>query len=261
MRAKARLVGIVLCALSAAACGGDGGDGSGGTAGSGGSGGTGGTGGGDTSTVTGVVYSWEDSEVDITVPGVTVGVFGQSISATTDANGRFTLQNVPNGDVFFTTEANGHWGLVDYYTVPDETGGEIGLNVITDAEVARWEGILKRSISASDGAVDILYYEGAEGGETGAIAPPAGDLPFTFDLWTPVDQTSIIVDRWMCGGSICTFGELLFPSVDPANGPITATVTGVPDTTTCHIDETPGTEYPIIAKSLTIVYAWCEPAQ
>jgi hypothetical protein len=258
MRAKARLVGIVLCALSAAACGGDGGDGSGGTAGSGG---TGGTGGGDTSTVTGVVYSWEDSEVDITVPGVTVGVFGQSISATTDANGRFTLQNVPNGDVFFTTEANGHWGLVDYYTVPDETGGEIGLNVITDAEITRWEGILKRSISASDGAVDILYYEGAEGGETGAIAPPAGDLPFTFDLWTPVDQTSIIVDRWMCGGSICTFGELLFPSVDPANGPITATVTGVPDTTTCHIDETPGTEYPIIAKSLTIVYAWCEPAQ
>lgn len=261
MQATARLFGIMLCALGAAACGGDGGDGSGGTAGSGGTGGTGGTGGGGTSTVTGVVYSWEDSEVDITVAGVTVEVFGQSISATTDANGRFTLQNVPNGDVFFTTRANGYWGLVDYYTVPDETGGEIGLSVITDAEIARWEGILERSISASDGAVDILYYEGAEGGETGAISPPAGDPPFTFDLWTPVDQTSIIVDRWMCDGSICTFGELLFPSVDPANGPITATVTEGPGTMACHIDETPGTEYPIIAKSLTIVYAWCEPAQ
>jgi hypothetical protein len=151
---------------------------------------------------------------------------------------------------------------VDYYLVPQETEGrDVWLNVIPDAEVARWERELGRSISASDGAVDLLYYDGAEGGETGAIAPPAGDPPFTFDLWTPVDQTSVIVDRWMCDGSICTFGELLFPSVDPANGPITATVTGAPGMTTCHIDETPGTEYPIIAKSLTIVYAWCEPAQ
>jgi hypothetical protein len=211
--------------------------------------------------VTGVVYSWEETQ-GITVAEVTVGVFGEQTTTTTDANGRFTLQNVPDGNVFFTTMANGYWGLVDYYLVPQETEGrDVWLNVITDAEIARWEGILERPISASDGAVDILYYEGAEGGETGAIAPPAGDAPFTFDLWTPVDQTSVIVERWMCDGSICTFGELLFPSVDPANGPITATVTGAPGMTTCHIDETPGTEYPIIAKSLTIVYAWCEPAQ
>jgi hypothetical protein len=158
--------------------------------------------------VTGVVYSWEETQ-GITVAEVTVGVFGEQTTTTTDANGRFTLQNVPDGNVFFTTMANGYWGLVDYYLVPQETEGrDVWLN-----------------------------------------------------LWTPVDQTSVIVDRWMCDGSICTFGELLFPSVDPANGPITATVTGVPGMTTCHVDETPGTEYPIIAKSLTIVYAWCEPAQ
>ena len=240
MRAKARLFGIVLCVLCAAACGEDGGKGT---------------------TVSGTVFSWEETE-GITVAGVTVGVFGEQTTTTTDANGKFTLQNVPDGNVFFTTMVDNHWGLVDYYLVPQETEGrDVWLNVIPDAEVARWERELGRSISASDGAVDLLYYDGAEGGETGAIAPPAGDAPFTFDLWTPVDQASVIVDRWMCDGSICTFGELLFPSVDPANGPITATVTGVPGTTTCHIDETPGTEYPIIAKSLTIVYAWCEPAQ
>jgi hypothetical protein len=207
------------------------------------------------------VYSWEETQ-GITVAGVTVGVFGEQTATTTDANGKFTLQNVPNGNVFFTTMVDNHWGLVDYYLVPQETEGrDVWLNVIPDAEIARWEGILERSISASDGAVDILYYEGAQGGETGAIAPPAGDPPFTFDLWTPVDQTSVIVDQWMCDGSICTFGELLFPSVDPVNGPITATVTGAPGKTSCEVDEAPGQEYPIIAKSLTIVYAWCEPAQ
>ena len=41
--------------------------------------------------------------------------------------------------------------------------------------------------------------------------------------------------------------------------PITATVTGAPGETQCVVDETPGIEYPIIAKSLTIVYAYCEP--
>ena len=91
MRTDSKLLGIVLCALAAAACG------------------------DDAPMVTGVVYSWEESAAPITVAGVTVGVFGTDISDTTDANGRFALQNVPSGDVFFTTEATGYWGLVDYW--------------------------------------------------------------------------------------------------------------------------------------------------
>ncbi len=235
MRTHSKLLGIVLCALSAAACG------------------------DDAPMVTGVVYSWEESAAPITVAGVTVGVFGTDISDTTDANGRFALQNVPSGDVFFTTEATGYWGLVDYWVVP--VVGDISLNVIRDGEIARWETELGRSIPATDGAVDILYYgrpgEGPVGGETGAISASSDD-EFTFDVWTPVDQTSVIAATLQDGSG---FGELVFTSVDPANETITATVTGAPGETRCLVDETPGTEYPIIAKSLTIVYAWCEPVQ
>jgi hypothetical protein len=222
------LLGIVLCALAAAACGD----------------------GGNTSTVSGTVYSWEETPPDtppIAVAGVTVAVFGEPISDTTDANGRFTLQNVPNGDVFFTTTANGYWGYVDYYTVPGQTVGGINLVVAPDAEIADWEAALERTA----GAVDILYYSGAQGGETGTISAPS-DAAFTFVGWDPVEQDTVIADP-------DGFGELVFSSVNPADGPITATVMGAPGTTRCLVDETPGTEYPIIAKSLTIVYAWCEP--
>ena len=229
MRTHSKLLGIVLCALAAAACG------------------------DDAPMVTGVVYSWEESAAPITVAGVTVGVFGTDISDTSDANGRFALRNVPSGDVFFTTEATGYWGLVDYWVVP--VVGDIPLRVIRDGEIARWETELGRSIPATDGAVDILYYgrpgEGPVGGETGAISAPSDD-EFTFDVWTPVDQTSVIADEF-------NFGELVFPSVDPANATITASVTGAPGETRCVVDETPGTEYPIMAKTLTIVYAFCEP--
>jgi len=231
MQMRARMFGIVLGALAVAACGGD----------------------ADTSTVTGTVYSWEQTE-GIRVAGVTVGVYGESISTTTDANGGFTLLNVPNGEVFFTTMADGYWGLVDYWVVSGETGGNVGLKVVPDREITRWEVALERSISASDGAVDILYYDGAQDGETGAIDPPGGDPPFTFDLWEPVNQTSVIADD-------TTFGELFFTGVDPANGSITASVRGAPGVTSCEVDESPGKTYPIMPKMITIVYAWCEPAQ
>ena len=104
--------------------------------------------------------------------------------------------------------------------------------------------------------MDILYYggtgEGPVGGETGAIRPSGDQAPFTFDAWISVDQPSVIADQ-------LDFGELVFPSVDPANASITATVTGAPGETRCVVDETPGTKYPIMAKTLTIVYARCEP--
>ena len=255
MRIQAKLLGLLLCSVAAAACGGNGGEN-----GDGGTGGTGGTG-GNTSTVTGVVYSWEESDMPITVAEVRVGVFGTQISDTSDANGRFILQNVPNDDVFFTTAKNEHWGLVDYYSVPLQTGGrDIRLSVVPDGEIARWESVLMRSIPETQGAVDIIYYGGPpdggpQGGETGGISASSDD-EFTFDVWTPVDQTSVIAETLLDGSG---FGELVFTSIDPANETITATVTGAPGETQCVVDETPGTEYPVIAKMLTIVYAYCEP--
>jgi len=246
MRKQARILGIVLGALVAAACG-DNGEGSAGTAGSGGAG-SGGSGGTSTSTVTGVVVTRDQAEDP--VQGATVAVFGTQISATTNASGQFTLQNVPNGEVFFTTAANGNWGIVDFYDVPDETGGGIDLGVIPDSEITLLAEALERPIDPAKGAVDITY-EDAAGGETGTISASSDD-PFTFDLAEfPVVQDTVIADDE-------GYADLIFTSVDPSSG-ITAAVTGAAGTTNCQVDQSAGTMYPIIAGSITIVYAWCTP--
>jgi len=107
------------------------------------------------------------------------------------------------------------------------------------------------TLDPGDGAVNITY-EGAVGGETGTIDAPS-DPAVTFnnsDL--PVEQSTVIADAE-------GYADLVFSSVDPAEGPITATVTGSPGATNCEIDQSPGTMYPIVAKSVTIVYAQCTP--
>ncbi|MGB8332531.1 MAG: hypothetical protein WCE62_20575, partial [Polyangiales bacterium] len=216
MQIKAKLWGTVLCSLAAAACGSED------------DGGTGGTGGVQTSTVTGVI-AVDTGDVPVPVEGATVAVFGTSISATSNASGEFTLQNVPNGDVFFVTSAPGHWGSVDYYEVPGETDGGVFLAVVTDDEVASFAEALGRTLQASDGAVNITY-EGAGGGETGTISA-SSDPPATFNLaGVPIQQDTVIADE---EGS----ADLVFSSVDPGDGPITATVTGAPGATNCEIDQ------------------------
>jgi hypothetical protein len=213
-----------------------------------------GTAGAQTSTVTGVVSTWDDAYAP--VDGATVAVVGTSITTVTDADGMFTLENVPNGEVFFATLAAGNWGTVDFYDVPDETADGIGLLVLPDSEVALLAVALERTIDNSKGLVDITY-ESAEGdetgGETGAISAPSDD-PFTFDLLEfPIVQDTVIADDE-------GFADLIFTSVDPSDGPITASVTGLLGVTDCLIDQSPGTTYPIIAKSITFVYAICSPA-
>jgi hypothetical protein len=239
-----RLFGVLVCSLSLAACGGDG-DGGGGSGGSGGTGGTGGD--GQTSTVSGKVVITGESGTP--VAGVTVSVSGTSLSTTSDAEGRFTLQDVPNGDRFFVTAANDHWGFVDYWAVPDETSGDVILGVLPDSEIALLGAALGRTLRDDDGAVDVYFYEGAQGGETASISA-SSDPPFTFDLSdAPVVQAELIVKDGV--------GDLIFTSVDPSDG-ITATVTGVSGTTECFVDETPGIRYPILAESITLVYAYCQ---
>jgi hypothetical protein len=271
MRQQLRLVAVALLGLAVAACSssdGSGGSagtggvagtggaaGTGGTAGTGGAAGTGGTagtGGSGTSTVSGVVYTRDFAENPVS--GATVSVVDTQISTTTDQVGQFTLENVPNGAQFFVTEAAGSWGIVDYWDVPDETQSGADLGVVPDADIEALAQELGRSISTSDGALDVFFYEGAAGGETASITA-ASDAPFTFNLaGAPVEQAGVIVDN-------DGFGDLIYLSVDPGDGPVGATVAGVPGTTVCAVDEDPGTTYPIIAKSITIVYAYCEPAQ
>jgi hypothetical protein len=182
-----------------------------------------------------------------------VSVVGTQLSTTTDQAGRFTLENVPNGAQFFATEAAGNWGVVDYWDVPDETQFGADFGVIPDSEIAALAQALGRTISAADGIVDVTFYEGAVGGETATISA-ASDDPFTFDAADePVEQAGVIAD-------VDGFGELIYTSINTGDGPITATVAGVPGTTTCFVDEDAGTTYPIIEKSATIVYAYCVAA-
>jgi len=170
-----RLLGIPLSALAVLACGGD----------------------GNTSTVMGTVSTREVSAPRVS--GATVEVYGTQISATTNDNGEFTLQNVPHGDVFFVSEANGNWGTVDYYYVPEETDGEIiDLGVVPDSEISTIANALGRSLSASDGIVDVSFFPfaqgvpGAQGGETALISAPS-DPPFTFDLdGNPVPRAGVM---------------------------------------------------------------------
>lgn len=234
MNIKTGVLGLALCALSAAACGGGGDD-------------------SDTSTVTGTVTT--RGETESRVAGATVGVHGTSLSTTTDANGAFTLRNVPNGDVFFATEVTGNWGTVDYYYVPEETAGvTIDLGVVPDETMSAIAESLGRSLSASDGIVDVIFFTGAQGGETASI-DATSDPPFTFDLdGNAVAQAGVIADN-------DGYGELIYTSVSIADGPITADVMGVDGATVCEVAETPGVTYPVLEKSITFVYAYCDPAR
>lgn len=263
MRHAMRIFVVALAGMSVAACssGGDstegaGGTGaSGGTAGSGGaaaSGGTGGTNGGNTSSVSGVVYARDAAENP--VAGVTVTVVGTQISTTTDQSGAFTLDDVPNGAQFFATEVTGYWGIVDYWDVPDETRFGADFGVIPEGDIAGIADALGRTLSPNDGGVDVTFYQGAVGGETASVSADS-DPSFTFNLADePVQQAGVIADN-------DGFGELIYTSIDTGDGPITATVTGAPGMTACFVDEDAGTTYPILAKAITIVYAYCEPAQ
>ena len=257
MRNRAKIFGIALCAIAAAACGGDGngsegGAGTGGTAGTAGTGGTAGTagsgGGVATSTVQGVVRSFLLlGGGNPVVPDATVGVLDTNLSATTDQNGAFTLENVPNGENFFTVEAAGFWGSVDYWDVPGETAQGFALYVAADADINSIADELGRTVSTDDGIVEI-YFEPAVTGASGTIDPADHDSPFTLDAsgFLVVQDEVIAVDG---------VGELFFTSV-PAGGTITADAAGPPGTTCSVFDPDTGT-FPIRPKTITFVYAWC----
>lgn len=251
MRNQAKIFGLALCALAAAACGGDGNgsNGTGGGGGTGGAAGTGGTGGAQTSTVNGTVRTFLSLEEPVAVPGATVRVFDTTLSATTDQNGAFVIENVPNGENFFTVEALGHWGSVDYWDVPTETSLGFILYTVTDEDMQSIDAELgDRTISDDDGIVEF-FFDPAVTGASGTIMPANHDPPFTLDGggFLVVQSTVIEVDGE---------GDLFFTSV-PAGGTVTADVAG-PSGTTCEVIESETGTYPIVAKSITVVYAACQ---
>lgn len=242
MRARATIVGIALCALAAACGGGSSSSGSGGTGGTGGSGGT-----TQTSTVQGTVMTYLSLEGSAPVSNATVAVMGTSLSAQTNGAGAFTINNVPNGENFFLVSAAGHWGSVDYWDVPDETNHNFVLYAVADADVSSAAAELGRNISAADAIVEV-YFEPAVAGATATINPPNHDPPFTLDASgrLRVQDAIIVVDG---------AGELFFTSV-PAGGAITANVQG-PTGTSCSVVQSDTGTYPVRAKSISVVYAYC----
>ena len=236
--------------------GGMGGDaGMGGSAGSGGTGGDGGnagSGGTATSTVRGIIAVWLPPG-DVPIAGATVSVFGTDISAISNESGEFTLDNVPSGDIFFVTSADGHWGFADRYYVPAQTPDPILLMLLPDDYVAAIGSELGRSFSEDDAMLEILFYQGVTGGETGAISAASDDPFATAPDWTPVEQPGVIPNE---EGK----GTLTFSSIDTDDGPIAVDVTGVAGATTCVVDATPGTTYPMISKTITTADAYCNPA-
>lgn len=245
MRNQAKIFGIALCALAAAACDGDGN----GTGGGGGTGGTGGTGGAQASTVEGTVRTFLSLEDPVEVPEAIVRVSGTNLSATTDQNGAFIIENVPNGENFFTVEAPGHWGSVDYWDVPTETDLGFVLYVVTDADIQSVDDDLgDRTISTDDGIVEI-FFDPAVTGASGTISPATHDPPFTLDAGGDLQVRPTVIE-------VDGEGDLFFTSV-PAGGTITADVAG-PSGTSCQVIESDTGTYPIIAKSITVVYAACQ---
>ena len=247
---NSRFFAMALFALSASACSSSS-DGMAGSGGTGGVSGTGGTGGGSTSTVSGIVFTRDDAEMPVS--GATISVLGTNLSTTSSSTGEFVLEDVPDGLRFFATSAPNSWGVVVYWRVPEETGDfQIGLDVVPDSEVQSVAGALGRTLSEDDGIVQLAFDVGIAGGETGMLSA-ASDPAFTFNVADePVVQPGVIVNSE-------GFGDLIYTSVDPADGPITAEAIGVPGTTVCVLDA-PDTDYPILAKSLTLVFPVCEPA-
>lgn len=286
MRMRIELLAVLLGALAAAGCGGGGdndsggggtnnaagsggggsngtggegtgggGSGGGGTGGEGtGGGGTGGdgTGGGsNTVTVSGTVVVVEGND-ESPIEGATVAVYGSSLSTTSDESGGFTLEDVPIGDLFFSAAADGYWGTIDFYSVPGETRGGITLGLGTEEEIDALAEILDRSIAASSAVVDVVW-DGASGDESAELDTNSDD-PFTFDEdGLPVVQAGVIADN-------SGYADQVFTGIDPDDSPISVTVTGTDGETDCSLDALPGTTFPVVAKSISFVYAICEPA-
>ena len=138
------------------------GDSESGGAGSGGS--AGGTGGGGTMvTVTGTVTAASiGDEVDPPVAGATVSIVGTANTATSDAEGNFSIM-APTGTVMFLTTADRNWGSLFAENVP--AGGVTGLDVevIPDALVGEVAAALEATVNESKGLVAVVFDDTNDG--------------------------------------------------------------------------------------------------
>ena len=181
------------------------------------------------------------------VANMTVKVLGaETLSATTNTNGEFTLTNVPSGWVYLVAEHADYWGAVvavDLGTA-GATGIEMGVISLVQGD-DYFDGT--KALDRNKGIV-VFDFDGesTEGGET-------ADLDRSYDgPYLPSDMAPVAADSLPGGGNGST---LLFVNVP--TGSVKVTIDGAAGVTECGIAT--GAEWPVVAGALTFIPVTCTP--
>ena len=196
-------------------------------------------------TVTGTVSAAALVGEPTPVEGATVSVVGTSNTATTDAQGNFSVM-APTGTVMFLNTADGNWGSLFAETVPPGGMSGLDIEVIPDALVDGLAGALGTAADPLKGIVAVTFDENtAVGGETASISANS-DLSFVFNAADDPEESDTLIAG---GGS-----EVIFLNVDVASA-VTATATNAA-MQPCS-PELPDATNPVQAKVLTELYVVC----
>jgi hypothetical protein len=222
------------------------GDSENGDGGSGGSAGTGGSGGsGAMVEVSGVVTAASLDAPDSPFEGATVSVVGTSNTATSDAQGNFSVM-APTGTVTFSTTAAGHWGEQLAQHVPSTGRDDIELQVLPDALVDTIADEFGTTADPSKGLVAVGFDEDSVvGGETASISANS-ELSFVFDA----EEAPLEGDTLVAGGG----SEVIFVNAD-VTAQLTTTATSADDLP-CP-PELPDATFSVEAKVLTQIEVIC----
>ena len=151
---------------------------------------------------------------------------------------------------FFESSKEDTWGFIELYAVPAEGRSDFEVVVAADAFMAQIEKDLLVDIDDTKGMVTLLFEPaGGMGGETATLSEPY-DFSATFDE----DGEPVLSDKLLPG---VEEPFLIFGGVDLTEE-LTLTPVGVDGVNACDL-EYPGSVYPVMAKVITVVDAWCAP--
>ena len=250
MRSTSWLVaGLGLC-VGLMGCGDSGGGSAGsGTGGDGGGDGGGGSGGTVPMTaIQGTVTLAGEGDDPPPAEGATVSVVGTSILTTTDSEGDFTFE-VPVGENFLMASAPTNWGTIELIDVP-MAGGTFDMEVVPDALVTQIAEGLDEPADTDLGMATVHFDLGDDepvGGETATLSDILG-ATFSF-AWT-AGGLPMLTPSLLPGG----LSDLIFVNV-AVTSELTASPMGA-EGWTCVL-ESPGTEYPVVAKAITDIEVAC----
>jgi hypothetical protein len=199
-------------------------------------------------TVTGTVTAASvDNGVEPPVADATVRVVGTSNTATSDAEGNFSIM-APTGTVMFLTTADGNWGSLFAENIPAEGRSGLEVEVIPDALVGEVADALEATVDESKGLVAVVFDDTTTvGGETASISS-SSELSFIFNAGDNPEEGDTLCGETDCGS------EVLFLNTDVA-ATVTATATSA-SAQPCPL-EFQGASYSVQAKVLTEIDVHC----